>query len=88
MNEKKGDIFGINKHIFIEEIEPAYFNRFVKGNAYKLRVRKALFSCGLCSKEFKSQITAVKNNRIHSCGCYRDMKIREYHNKRLKSEAN
>ena len=89
MNEKKGDIFGINKHIFIEEIEPSYFNRNVKGKTYKLRVRKALFKCGLCSKEFEAQITAIKNSRTLSCGCYRDERSREFLKKlRGGSEAN
>lgn len=84
MNEKKGDVFGINNHIFIEEIEPVYFNRNVKGKSYKLRVRKALFSCGLCGDVIKAQITAIKNNRSLSCGCYRDMRIREYHKAKKK----
>ena len=83
MNEKKGDIFGTNKHVFIEEIEPVYFNRNVKGKSYKLRVRRALFSCGLCGDVIKAQITAIKNNRILSCGCFRDAQTRDYH-KRLK----
>ena len=88
MNEKKGDVFGVNKHIFIKELDKAVFNRNVKGKTYDLKVRMGLFQCGLCGGEIKAQITAIKNSRTLSCGCYRDMKIREYHNKRLKSEAN
>ena len=84
MNKKKSDIFGTNKHIFIEEIEPYRYFRD-KTCKSKIKVRRALFECGLCSKEFEAQITAVKNSRTLSCGCYRDERSREFL-KKLRSE--
>ena len=87
MNEKKGDVFGKNKHIFIKKLDDAVFKRNVKGKIYPLKVRMGLFECGLCGGEIKAQITAIKNSRTLSCGCYRDLRIREYHNAK-KSEAN
>lgn len=63
---KKGDIIGNNNIIYIKETEPYIIPS--NGNT----MRKAIFKCPYCGKEFSSLISNVKCGNVKSCGCLSD----------------
>jgi len=67
--------------IFLKEID--FITLQFKGvNKIKFVKRRALFKCS-CGKEFEAAITHIRNGNVKSCGCLRDIKIKNqgYKNK-------
>ena len=63
---KNGDVLGDFNNVFIKEVEPRVYYYKDKPR----RVRRALFKCGICGKEFENTIQLIKTNKHKSCGCY------------------
>ena len=47
------------------------------------QVRRAIFECPYCGKEFEATIAEVNRGNIHSCGCYRVISKLKTHAKDL-----
>lgn len=76
---EKGDLLGINNHIFLKELEPRVYIVRNGDRTVKKRHRWALFKCGLCGKEFENEIQRIKSNQTLSCGCYQKKALKKYY---------
>lgn len=47
------------------------------------QVRRAMFRCPLCGKQFEASIVEIKRGKIRSCGCYRTISKLKTHAKDL-----
>ena len=65
INYEEGQILGPYGIKYLEEAEPDKDK-----NRPEKRIRKALFECGHCGKEFTARISNVKNGHTKSCGCW------------------
>ena len=72
---KSGDILGDFNNVFIKDVEPKVY--YVKGRPR--RIRRALFQCGFCGKEFENAIQLIKTNKNKSCGCYQKIALKTYY---------
>ena len=59
---KVGELIGPNKLLLIKDLGMEYTS-----SASKKPIRMAMFKCPLCSDNFKSRISAIKNDGVKSC---------------------